>query len=626
MRASSLFLAFATVIATASAAAYIGVLAADFVERRSSVATARALEIAGHDWVVVDVDGLQVRLTGVADSEAERFSALRTAGRVIDAGRIVDAMEVVEPVPEAPDFAAEILRNGNDISIIGLLPVALDAQHVLSLLMSEGAEVTDLLEEADFTIPAGLESATDFAARAALRLPRSQISVTATTVDIAAAVDSPEQEAQLRRDLGLLASESFILRMDLSAPRPVVTPFSLRFVREGAIGRFDVCTADTERARDTIRTAAVRSGLSGNADCILGLGAPSPKWGDASSLAIQALGAFEDGSVTLTDADVTLIAAKGTNPELFDKIIGELENALPEVFSLHAVLTPEETEKRSYFDGPAPEFLATLSPEGHVQLRGRVTNELMRDAVEGFAKARFGADHIYVATRLDGDLPKGWPVRVLASLDALSRVNYGSVVVQEGLVSLRGSTGDQETRSEIAQLLSDKLGQGQSFALDVKYTEILDPLAGLPTPQECVERIQNVQENAKISFDPGKATIDEDGLKTIDRLAVAWQDCEAVPIEISGHTDSQGRESMNMSLSQTRAEAVVDALLARRVLTSSIIAQGYGETTPIADNETEEGREANRRIEFKLIDDAALVAARRAELASDTGEEENEQN
>ena len=57
---------------------------------------------------------------------------------------------------------------------------------------------------------------------------------------------------------------------------------------------------------------------------------------------------------------------------------------------------------------------------------------------------------------------------------------------------------------------------------------------------------------------------------------------------------------MNQQLSQQRADAVLNALMERRVLTGRITAIGYGEEQPIADNETEEGREANRRIEFKL--------------------------
>ena len=76
---------------------------------------------------------------------------------------------------------------------------------------------------------------------------------------------------------------------------------------------------------------------------------------------------------------------------------------------------------------------------------------------------------------------------------------------------------------------------------------------------------------------------------------------------------------MNLRLSQGRADAVLNGLLARRVLTSNLTAQGYGETRPIASNDTEEGRETNRRIEFLLASDVAErdaleAAAERAEL------------
>jgi len=79
------------------------------------------------------------------------------------------------------------------------------------------------------------------------------------------------------------------------------------------------------------------------------------------------------------------------------------------------------------------------------------------------------------------------------------------------------------------------------------------------------------------------------------------RDCADVEFVIEGHTDSQGREDMNKNLSQSRAESVLSALLSRRVLTSGITAIGYGEEQPIADNDTEEGRAANRRIEFHLV-------------------------
>ena len=78
--------------------------------------------------------------------------------------------------------------------------------------------------------------------------------------------------------------------------------------------------------------------------------------------------------------------------------------------------------------------------------------------------------------------------------------------------------------------------------------------------------------------------------------------CGDIRLEIGGHTDSQGREQMNLNLSQSRANSVLFELQRRRVLTKNIIAKGYGESQPIASNDTEQGREINRRIEFTPSD------------------------
>jgi OOP family OmpA-OmpF porin len=96
--------------------------------------------------------------------------------------------------------------------------------------------------------------------------------------------------------------------------------------------------------------------------------------------------------------------------------------------------------------------------------------------------------------------------------------------------------------------------------------------------------------------------------------------CGEIRIEVQGHTDSQGRESMNLTLSQSRAEAVIEELMNRRILVSNITAKGYGETTPIADNDTEEGREANRRIEFRLIQPDATVSETDTDAQSEEGD------
>ena len=73
-------------------------------------------------------------------------------------------------------------------------------------------------------------------------------------------------------------------------------------------------------------------------------------------------------------------------------------------------------------------------------------------------------------------------------------------------------------------------------------------------------------------------------------------------IEVGGHTDSQGADATNLSLSQRRAQAVVDYMVLAGVEAGRLIAKGYGESQPIEDNATKEGRAANRRTEFVIVE------------------------
>jgi OOP family OmpA-OmpF porin len=177
------------------------------------------------------------------------------------------------------------------------------------------------------------------------------------------------------------------------------------------------------------------------------------------------------------------------------------------------------------------------------------------------------------------------------------------------VVRVTGVTGSLQTKDNVTRLLSSQLGGTEGIEIVVRYDAALDPLQGLPTPEECVASLNAILAASKIAFDPGKATIAPEARGTLDRLAAAMKDCDGVPMEVGGHTDSQGREEMNLELSQARAEAVIAALMDLRVLVGAMTAVGYGETVPIADNETEVGREANRRIEIRLLTPVAGTTA-----------------
>jgi OOP family OmpA-OmpF porin len=354
--------------------------------------------------------------------------------------------------------------------------------------------------------------------------------------------------------------------------------------------------------------------VDGRANCTIGLGVPTPSWAEAAEAGIRAVDALGAGTITFSDADVTLLAAEGVTQANFDRVVGELQTALPAVFSLDATLPKPAT---GVAQGPA-EFTAVLAPEtGKVELRGRLTDEMQRAAIDSFARARFGSSKVYVATRFDPELPDGWPVRVLAALESLALLDNGSVLVRADTVEVKGVTGSQVAKARISQILSGRLGQGKTFKVDVRYDKALDPIASIPTPEECVQDVDAVLAKQKITFTPGSAELDSAAGSVMGQLASALKGCAAIKIEIAGHTDSQGSDQGNLSLSQARAEAVLLALQGRQVDVSGMIAKGYGETVPIADNKTEEGREANRRIEFTLISAAAAAAPQQQAAAQD---------
>ncbi|MBJ6371246.1 OmpA family protein [Sedimentitalea arenosa] len=600
MKLSSLFFVLISFLCGAALSFVAAGFAVTAVEDGSEIAVREVLDTTGHDWAEVEADGLQVILTGTAPTEAARFDAVSQVATQVDAARIINAMEVTPSAGiAAPRFSLEILRNDSGISIIGLLPAATDREELIGRLaeIADPDPVTDLLDIADYPVPPGWEDALAFSAIALDRLPRSKLSVEAGLVRITALSETPEAKAELEQQLSRAAPPGLRIGLDISAPRPVITPFTLRFLIDDKGARFDACSADSEKTRSRILDAAFRAGLSGNEVCTIGLGVPSPNWARAVEVAIGAVAELGAGSVTFADADVTLVAAQETNPAIFDRIVGELETALPDVFALHAVLP--EPENRA--DGGPPEFVATLSPEGLVQLRGRLNSGDLRRAADSYAKARFGTDSVYTATRLVNDLPPDWAVRVLAGLEALSLLSQGAVVVSPETVVVRGVSARENVNARISGLLSDKLGEAETFELDVAYVPPPPPADIPPTPEECEAELVAIQQQSKIQFEPGSATIAEESRGTMDDIAEVLDRCGEIRLEIQGHTDSQGRESMNQQLSQARAQSVLNELRARRVLTASYVAVGYGETTPIATNDTEEGREENRRIEFRLI-------------------------
>ncbi|MBL7893212.1 MAG: OmpA family protein [Bacteroidia bacterium] len=104
-----------------------------------------------------------------------------------------------------------------------------------------------------------------------------------------------------------------------------------------------------------------------------------------------------------------------------------------------------------------------------------------------------------------------------------------------------------------------------------------------------------------IFFDFDKATLRPESTNELERLIKLLNDMPTLKIEISGHTDGKGSAGYNQVLSESRAKSVVDYLISHGIKSDRLTFKGYGLTQPIATNDTEEGRQLNRRTEFKIM-------------------------
>ena len=156
------------------------------------------------------------------------------------------------------------------------------------------------------------------------------------------------------------------------------------------------------------------------------------------------------------------------------------------------------------------------------------------------------------------------------------------------------------------------LPSGKNYGIAVKADKYLFHSENFDIPTGAADNLvnktielNNIAVGSKIElrnifFDLGKSTLRPESNTELDRLVKLMKDAPGLKIELSGHTDNTGSATINQSLSQARAEAVVNYLISKGVAANRMTAKGYGSSKPIADNKTEEGRQQNRRTEFEI--------------------------
>jgi outer membrane protein OmpA-like peptidoglycan-associated protein len=148
----------------------------------------------------------------------------------------------------------------------------------------------------------------------------------------------------------------------------------------------------------------------------------------------------------------------------------------------------------------------------------------------------------------------------------------------------------------------DTDGDGVPDRLDKCPTEFGAPPDGCPRKYGLVDvSKEKIAIRQQVKFAPSKFKVLPASFKLLNQVTQVMNDFPKMRVSIEGHTDNVGSESANMKLSQRRAEAVRDYLVAKGVSPSRLQAIGYGPTKPIASNKTAKGKAQNRRTEFRIV-------------------------
>lgn len=241
-------------------------------------------------------------------------------------------------------------------------------------------------------------------------------------------------------------------------------------------------------------------------------------------------------------------------------------------------------------------FSASLSAEQVLILSGQVPNAQDLEVLASVGDSNFDA------VSLAAGAPADFLANAEAGLRALSKLSEGQLDFASGRWALRGTADNDLVRNEALAAIR-ALPSGRDWVLEVSLAAApaVAP-AILASNASCSVPLAEFSARNAILFQSGAARIAQESQSALDELAADLQACPNTLVHVEGHTDTDGDDQLNLALSVARAEAVVRALVERGVVATRLYAVGYGESKPIATNDTPDGKRLNRRIVVTIVD------------------------
>lgn len=244
-------------------------------------------------------------------------------------------------------------------------------------------------------------------------------------------------------------------------------------------------------------------------------------------------------------------------------------------------------------------FSATKSVDGSLLLDGYVGSEADIARILFEAEALFPGqvknDKLSVARGMPN---ASWVDLISKYLVGLSSLDRGNISMSDGELLVTGLTTDEAIRNRINALAIDA-GLGYSEVINITVPDAASSFTGTVQSQGlCQTLFNNMKGETKINFGFDSSDLLPASYPTLNGLATAAQQCPAFRVNVEGHTDASGNADYNLDLSKRRADSVSNYLVSQGIEIDRLTTTGYGQTRPVASNDTPEGQRANRRIEF----------------------------
>jgi len=352
----------------------------------------------------------------------------------------------------------------------------------------------------------------------------------------------------------------------------------------------------------------------------------TPVWIDGMLTMIDQLDGLRDPILKVTGRDL-VVGGRVVSEEIrqaklstAERLLGSelviIDNIAVEASEAEAIAEPEAEAEPAIVvqpttqtppQQPEPEPVSTVPASLLVQSKGQeitlsgiVGDEADAEALRNGVGNLFGQNGFKDELKIDSTVAKAnWLDDALSVISEVRDVAGFGINISGDQMLLSGTTVDREQGRDLSiaatEIAGNKLDVLNNFAIDSNILGLEGDLLAQSLLQEL-----DALPTRNIVFNKNSITLTSRAQEVLDDVAAAILGYEDLVVEIAGHTDSSGEAVRNLRLSKDRAAAVRDYLVSQNVPGNRLSPIGYGETAPISDNNTANGRAANRRIEFNL--------------------------